>query len=189
MEKIIFLDRDGVINVDLIGDYVKTWEEFRFEEGAIEAMRELHDLGYQIIIISNQAGIGDGVFSEKDLWDVQGKMLDQLDKHGIEIRDTFYCLHGKKEGCSCRKPEVGLFEKAVEGKTIDRSNTFFIGDKLTDIRAGKKFGLRTIFVRTGHGKFEESKLTTDLKPEYIADNLKSAVQFLRTWEQAKGQKS
>ncbi|MFA6600889.1 MAG: HAD family hydrolase [Candidatus Omnitrophota bacterium] len=176
--KIVFIDRDGVINVDLIGDYVKSWSEFRFEDGALEAMRSLQDSGYGIIIVSNQAGVGDGVFSEDALWDVHQKMLDELERAGISVLDTYYCLHGKEEGCRCRKPATGLFEKAAHDYAFERMKTYFVGDKASDIEAGKRFGLKTIFVRTGHGRTEEKKLAGHLLPDAIADDLLSAVRIL-----------
>lgn len=175
-EKVIFIDRDGVINVDLLGDYIKSWKEFRFEKDAAEALKLLYERGYQIVIISNQAGIGDGVFSREALDEVQQGMLADLKKRGVEIRASYYCLHGKKEGCGCRKPKIGLFEQAANDIPFDPSVTFFIGDKASDIEAGKAFGLKTIFVRTGWGIRDEGKLTGDLQPDYIFDSLHDAVE-------------
>lgn len=178
MEKIIFIDRDGVINVDLIGDYIKSWEEFRFEQGAVEGMKKLVQEGYSIVIISNQAGIGDGIFSEDALKEIHGNMIRELKEEGIPIRATFYCIHGKNAGCKCRKPETGLFEAAAKEIRFERSETFLIGDKASDVEAGKRFGLKTIFVRTGHGRFDEAKLTGKLKPDHRAENLNEAVDWL-----------
>jgi len=178
MNQIIFIDRDGVINIDLIGDYVKSWNEFRFEKGALEALKAFHEAGYAIIVVSNQAGIGDGVYPEEQLWDTHSKMIEALKKQGVTITDAFFCLHGKEAGCGCRKPETGLFEQAAAKYRFDKSKTYFIGDKVTDIAAGKKFGLKTFFVRTGHGKNEEKLLTGNLKPDQIADNLLQASKVL-----------
>lgn len=178
MDKVVFIDRDGVINVDLIGDYIKTWEEFRFEEGALTALRKMNERGFKIVIISNQAGVGDGIFTEDALWDIHHRMVDELKKNGVTVSGTYYCLHGKDEGCKCRKPETGLFEKALKDFTIDRAKTFFIGDKASDIEAGKRFGLRTIFVRTGHGKTHERYLGGELVPDYVADNIEKAEKLL-----------
>ncbi len=183
MDKVIFIDRDGVINIDLIGDYIKTWDEFHFELGAEEALKRLNDAGYKIIIISNQAGIGDGIFKEEALWDLHQKMIEALNKQDIVIHDTFYCLHGKQEGCKCRKPEVGLFEKALTSADFDREKTFFIGDKATDIEAGLRFGLKTIFVLTGHGPYDKEKLTDTIKPNLMAENLLEATQLLLTQDE------
>ncbi len=175
MDKIVFIDRDGVINVDPIGDYVKTWEEFRFEAGALEALKSLHDAGFKIIVISNQAGIGDGVYPEAELWDIHKKMLAELEDKGIHLYASHYCLHGKEAGCKCRKPETGLFEQAVQGLEFDRSRTYFIGDKATDMEAGKRFGLKTIFVRTGHGKFDEEKLNQKYNPDHRVNTVRDAA--------------
>lgn len=176
--RIIFMDRDGVINIDPIGDYVKSWKDFKFEPGLFEALRLLMQKGYQIIVISNQAGIGDGLYTEADLRDIHRHMIAVFEKQGIEIRSAHYCLHGKDAGCKCRKPEIGLFEDATHGLPFLKDKTFFIGDKKTDMEAGKRFGIKTVFVRTGHGKIDEAKLTPDLKPDIIADNLGEAVQKL-----------
>jgi len=177
-DKIVFIDRDGVINVDLIGDYIKSWEEFRFEPSAIPSLQSICKKGFNIIIISNQAGVGDGVYSESSLWKIHEKMISELNEKDIKIKATYYCLHGKNEGCSCRKPEIGLFDQAVKGLKFDPKKTFFIGDKATDVEAGKRFGLKTIFVRTGHGKADEKKLPGDLKPDFIVDDLEAAVPLL-----------
>ncbi len=178
MLKIVFIDRDGVINVDPIGDYVKSWAEFKFEKGALKALKTLTDRGFEIVVISNQAGIGDGVYTESSLRDIHKRMLKTFTQHGIRIRSAHYCLHGKTAGCKCRKPETGLFEDAVKGIEYDPGSTYFIGDKSSDVAAGKRFGIRTLFVRTGHGKTEEAKLEGDLKPDLIAENIEEAVEKL-----------
>lgn len=176
--KIIFIDRDGVINVDPIGDYIKKWEDFIFEKGALQGLIEIRRKGYEIIIISNQAGIGDGVYPETELWNIHENMLKEFAKRRIEILAAHYCLHGKEHGCDCRKPKTGLFKKAVEGMRYEKEKTFMIGDKASDMEGAKKFGLKTIFVRTGHGKFDEAKLTDATRPDFIAENLLSAARFL-----------
>ncbi|MDD5218242.1 MAG: HAD-IIIA family hydrolase, partial [Candidatus Omnitrophica bacterium] len=138
----------------------------------------LCDRGYELVVISNQAGIGDGVYPESALWDIQKKMLAEFTQRGVRIRSSHYCLHGKKAGCSCRKPETGLFKQAVDGVTYDPGQTYFIGDKASDVEAGKRFGIHTIFVRTGHGKFDEPKLSGTLKPDYLVDKLPDVLEIL-----------
>lgn len=177
MEKVIFVDRDGVINVDLMG-YVEKPEDFRFEEGAIAALKKLYEAGYKIIVISNQAGVGDGVFTSEACWIVHRHMLAELAKEGIDVFSAHYCLHGKTAGCACRKPEIGLFKDAEKRIEFDKSKTFFIGDKSTDIEAGKKYGIKTAFVRTGHGREDEKKLTKEMNPDLRADNLLAAVNLI-----------
>ena len=180
MQRIVFIDRDDVINIDPIGDYVKKWEDFRFEEGALDALKAITDKGPEIILVSNQAGIGDGVYAEKELWNIHGRMIKKMTEEGIRIRGTYYCLHGKKEGCPCRKPETGLFKKAVKNIQFDPQKTYFVGDKATDVEAGKRFGIKTIFVRTGHGKADEPKLKGSLKPDYIVNTLSDAVPLINS---------
>lgn len=175
--KVVFIDRDGVINVDL-WKYVEEWKEFKFERSVLPALKELTDEGFNIFIISNQAGVGDGIFTEAAMWKVHEKMVRVLAKRGIVIRGARFCTHGKKERCDCRKPKTQLLEKAVAGFNFDKKKTFFVGDKLSDIAAGKNFGIKTILVRTGYGKETEKKLTRALRPDHIVDNLNDAVPFI-----------
>ncbi len=175
--KVVFFDRDGVINVDL-WKYVETWKEFRFEKGALEALKTLTDKGFDIFIISNQAGVGDGVFSEAAMWQVHEKMVAAMAKRDIKIRGARYCTHAKNARCDCRKPKTQLLDKAVANLTFDREKTYFVGDKLSDLETGKNFGVRTILVRTGYGQETEKKLTKKLKPDHIVNNLKEALPFI-----------
>lgn len=177
--KIIFIDRDGVINVDPIGDYIKSWKNFRFEAGALQALKKITDKGYEIIVISNQAGIGDKVYPEKELWNIHKNMMALFAKKGIRCSAGIYCLHGKKAGCKCRKPEIGLFKEAAKRVSFDRKKTFFIGDKISDVQAGKRFGLKTIMVMTGHGKLEVDQAVGANKPDFKAKNLLEAVKYIK----------
>lgn len=176
-EKIIFVDRDGVINEDKIGDYITRWEDFRFIPGAVEALKKLSSTGFRIIIVSNQAGIGDGVYSESALNHITKQMLRELRSKKIRISKVYYCLHGKTAGCGCRKPETGLFRKARKDFKFDPRQTFFIGDKVTDVLAGGRFGLRSLFVLTGHGQNDREKLDAIGKPEGIFPSLKEAADY------------
>jgi D-glycero-D-manno-heptose 1,7-bisphosphate phosphatase len=175
--KVVFIDRDGVINVDL-WKYVENWKEFKFEKGALDALKILTDKGYEIFIISNQAGVGDGIFSEAAMWQVHEKMVAAMTKREIKIRGARYCPHAKKAKCDCRKPKTQLLEKAVANIQFDKERTYFVGDKMSDLEAGKNFGVKTILVRTGYGAKTEKKLTDALRPEHIVDNLKEAVPFI-----------
>jgi histidinol-phosphate phosphatase family protein len=177
LRKVVFIDRDGVINVDL-WKYVESWKEFRFEKGALDGLKTLSDKGFDIFIISNQAGVGDGVFSEAAMWEVHEKMVAAMAKREIKIRGARYCTHGKKAKCDCRKPKPGLLEKAVARIDFDRKKTYFVGDKLSDLEAGKNFGVRTILVRTGYGKETEKKLPKKLQPDHIVNDLRDAAEII-----------
>ena len=175
-ERVVFVDRDGVINEDKIGDYIKKWEEFKFHEHVLEGLRRLTEAGFKIILISNQAGVGDGVFTEQDLRKVHEKMLGAFHKEGIRLHGAYFCLHGKEAGCECRKPKTGLFRQAAQnGAVIDPASTYFIGDKSSDIEAGKNFALKTILVRTGYGRNAESECRGKLKPDGVVDHFGQAV--------------
>ena len=182
MRRVAFVDRDGVINTDL-WKYVEHWGEFTFEKSAVKALRTLTENDFDIFIISNQAGVGDGIFTAEQLWDVHEKMLKHLDAEGVRIKGSQYCLHSKKTVCDCRKPKTGLLEKAVEGIRFDKSRTFFVGDKLSDIEAGKNFKVRTILVRTGYGRDAEAQLSEKLQPEHIVDDLGTAVPIILSAQQ------
>ena len=178
-EKIIFLDRDGVINWDPIGDYIKHPDDFRFLEGSDKALKKFSNAGFKIVIISNQAGVGDGVFSEEDLKKVNDKFMDESKKIGVNIDHVYYCLHGKRAGCGCRKPETGLFEIAEkEIGNFKKTEAYYVGDKSSDIEAGKRFGLQAVFVLTGHGSNEKEKLKEEYYPDKILDNLNEAADFI-----------
>jgi D,D-heptose 1,7-bisphosphate phosphatase len=177
MNKVIFLDRDGVINKDPEHGYVKSPEEFEFIPGSLSAIKKLDAYGYEIIVISNQAGIAKGLYTEKDLEAVNKKMLSEIEEVGAKISNTYYCIHQEEDNCDCRKPKTGLFRQATEGKNINLENTFFIGDKRTDIEAGKKAGCKTILVLSGKSK-KGDQANWNFKPDYIKKDLKEAVKWI-----------
>ncbi|MBI4430520.1 MAG: HAD family hydrolase [Candidatus Omnitrophica bacterium] len=175
--KTIFLDRDGVLIADPIGNYIMSPADLKLLPGVIEGVRLLHWAGFRLIMISNQAGIGDGVYKFEALEKVTGKLCNIFSEHGVRFDGIYYCLHGKLEACGCRKPRTGLFWKAAGDFAIDRRNSYFIGDKISDVEAGKEFGVRVIMLRTGHGRLEE-KLITTMRPDHLADTFMEAVQVI-----------
>ena len=137
MNKAIFLDRDGTINVDK--KYLSKIEDFEYLSGAIEGLKLLQDAGYLLIIITNQSGIARGYYTEDDFSKLNDWMIQNLKSRGIEISKVYYCPHhldGKIEkyrvDCNCRKPKLGLYQKAIEDFDIDLSESWTIGDKLRD---------------------------------------------------------
>ena len=144
MNKAIFLDRDGVLNVDL--GYVYKKSDFSIIEGVIEALTFFSGIGFMLIVITNQSGIRRGLYSEEEFLELNGFMLDLFKKASIEITDVFYCPHSPADNCSCRKPKTELIDTAVAKYNIDRSASYLIGDKLTDIEAGRSAGLAKSFL-------------------------------------------
>ncbi len=145
--KIIFLDRDGVINKKMHrGEYVRTPEEFKFLPDAIKAVKILSDNGYEIYIISNQAGVGRGFMTEPDLFQIHKYMEKELLKYGGKISGIYYCLHTANDNCFCRKPKPGMLHRAAADHHINLRNVIFIGDDPRDVEAGKAAGCRPILV-------------------------------------------
>lgn len=183
--KVIFLDRDGVINVDpeFINEYmyVTKWEEFRFIPRAKQAMKKLADNGYSVYIISNQAGIGKGYFTMAALSDITKKMRAEIKKAGGRIAGAYYCPHRKEQNCACRKPKTGLFKKALKRGKIDFGRTYFIGDNIKDVVAGKAIGCGTILVLSGKTKRSDVKRNSakwEAKPDFIKRDLYDAVNLV-----------
>lgn len=176
--KILLVDRDGVLNQDYVGDYVKRWEDFKFLPGVLPALARLNQAGMRTLLISNQAGIGDGAYKKEQLDDITRRMLEEIRKAGGEIADVFYCLHGKEAGCDCRKPKTGLFKQARSRWPFEPAETFFIGDKLSDILAGRNFGLRTLMVMTGYGRAHIKEATRENAPELTCEDFKEAVEIV-----------
>lgn len=146
-KKVIFLDRDGVINNKAPkSDYIKSWDEFKFIDGSIEAMKFLTEKKYQIFIVSNQAGVARGIMSQNDLSLITKKMVSVLRKQGIRISGVYYCTHGWDEGCFCRKPKPGMFYRASREHFVNLSKSLFIGDETTDKLAGDAAGVKTLIV-------------------------------------------
>lgn len=169
--KIIFLDRDGVINRDP-GFGIPSWDQFEFIPGSLEALKQLHLADFQVILISNQAGVAKGLYTMDDLRDITKNMLKVIKKAGGHIHSVFYCPHQDQDNCNCRKPKAGLFSQAAKGRKINFSDTFFVGDNRRDVLAAKAIGAKSIFVLSGNTKLEN----LDVKPNFIANNLLNAVE-------------
>ncbi|HVZ12543.1 MAG TPA: HAD family hydrolase [Patescibacteria group bacterium] len=148
MKKIIFLDRDGIINKKPAkADYVKSWGEFQLLPHALEALKYLEKNGFQIFIITNQAGIARGLMSEKDLENIHKHMQEIFKKNNIHVTKIYYCPHGWDEGCDCRKPKPGMLFQAAKEYDFDLKQAIFIGDDARDKEAGETAGCRVILMK------------------------------------------
>ncbi len=181
MRKVIFLDRDGVINKDPGGwtkhNYVTKWSDFRFLPGVFAALKKLKGHGYRVIVISNQAGVNRGHFTREDLKKVDRKMRGAVISHGGKIEMSYYCVHTPEEGCVCRKPKPGLFDKARKERGIGETNAYFIGDTLVDVEAGINAGLKTALLLTGKTSLEDIR-KAKLRPQQVFSSLKEAVDYI-----------
>ena len=179
MSKIIFVDRDGVINeFPGLGFYVTRWEDFRFLPGALEAIALLTRAGYATLVLSNQGCVAKGLLSESALQEMTGRMLRLVEAEGGRIDGVYYCRHETSDNCECKKPNTGLFKQAAEDRPIDFGSAFFIGDTAEDVEAGKRIGCKTILVLSGktHGTGEAARFT--VKPDAIKKDLLEAAQWV-----------
>ncbi len=150
MKRAVFLDRDGVINESPPRhDYVKVWEEFRFLPEVPEAIKKLNRAGFFVIVVSNQRGVARGLFTEEDLEDIHSRMLDELRSEGAKIDAIYYCPHDVSDDCDCRKPKPGMILKAREEHDLDLPGSFIVGDSTSDVEAGRRAGLKTIYLGDG----------------------------------------
>ena len=155
MTSAVFLDRDGVINVD--HGYVSTWEQFEFLPGVPEALRKLQDAGYLLIIVSNQSGIGRGYYSEADLASLNQAISQHLASTvGVTLSGFYHCPHHPTEAegefrrrCDCRKPAPGMIRQAVLDHGVDVKTSILVGDRDSDIAAGRAAGVAKLFKVAG----------------------------------------
>ncbi len=176
-EKIIFLDRDGVINeFPGKGRYVTDWSEFRFIPEAVEALKRLSQAGYKIFIVSNQAGVGRGIYSKQQLDQITLKMLSYLRGQAIEIERVFYCTHRPEENCPCRKPKTQFFDEVLSKYNgIDLGSVYMVGDSEKDILAGKNAGIKTALILGGATQASQVK-DWIFQPDGIYNNLLDFVE-------------
>ncbi len=179
--KIIFLDRDGVINqFPGYGSYVTKIREFHFILGSLQAIRQLTQAGYKLFVISNQAGVGKGIYSLQKLQRIDAYMRRNVEKAGGKIHKSFYCTHRADAGCDCRKPGIGLLKKALKSlhKTIAHAQkAFFVGDSQGDIATGHRAGCKTIFVLCGRDNLRSLR-QWKVKPDFIVKDLKAAAKII-----------
>ena len=135
----VFIDRDGVVNHDF--GYVFRWEDFKFIDGAIEAMKILKKNNFLIFIVTNQSGISRGYYSEEDLFLLNKQLCDYLSFNGINIEGIYYCPHRPEEKCVCRKPSPGLILRAAREHAINLQRSCMIGDKMSDVESGIRAGV------------------------------------------------
>ena len=181
MEKVIFLDRDGTLNVEV--NYLHRKEDLVLLPGVPEALKAFKDQGYKLVVITNQAGVARGYYTEEDVKELHRYMNELLAGQGAGIDAFYYCPHHPEHGigkykipCHCRKPVTGMFEMAEQDFEVDKASSWMIGDKLIDIEAGRNYGVRTVLVGTGYGAgvHDEQKKKGDFPYDLYADDLLEA---------------
>jgi rfaE bifunctional protein nucleotidyltransferase chain/domain len=162
----VFLDRDGTIIEEM--DYLHEPERIRILPHAMEGVKRFQDMGYRIVILTNQPGIGIGYYSKEDFYRVNRTLLKSFSEKGILVDKIYFCPHSKSEKCACRKPEQALIQRARRELNLDLSRSVIIGDKTSDIETGMRAAMRTILVRTGF-KGEDGEYP--IRPDFTAEDL------------------
>ncbi len=172
MKKAIFLDRDGTLNID--HGYVHKIDDFEFIEGVIPTLRKLQQMGYLLVVVTNQSGIARGYFSEEDFLQLTEWMDWSLAEQDVDLAGIYYCPHhpeGKGEyqkQCDCRKPKGGMLKDAIKALKIDPQQSVMVGDKVEDLLAAQEAKVKTkILVRTGKAVTAEGENLAD----YVLDSL------------------
>lgn len=190
MLQAIILDRDGVLIKDK--GFVHKIKDIELYPRVIEALQRV-DKKAKVIIITNQAGIAKGIYTEENYRQGRNYIHALFEKHSIKITAEYFCPH-HPEGtvapynveCNCRKPASGLFERAIKEQQLDSKNCWTIGDMRRDILAGQRVGMKTILVKTGFGGKGGSG--DEITPNYIAEDLYDAIKFIQEQEKEEKKK-
>jgi D-glycero-D-manno-heptose 1,7-bisphosphate phosphatase len=178
--KAIFLDRDGTLNVDT--GYVHKIPDFAFEKNVLAGLKILQAAGFSFFIITNQAGIGKGYFSEKDFEVFNQHLLEQLALHEIHIEKTYFCpfhpaasVEKYKQDSNFRKPATGMLEQAAKEFPIEIKNSWIIGDKWSDVQTGNNFGIKSILLKSGKSGSDNQH---QAQATYVAQDFLQAANFI-----------
>lgn len=191
MEKIVFLDRDGTLNEEV--EYLHRPEDLKLLPGVPGALKRLKDGGFKLVVVTNQAGVARGYYTEADVAALHQYLNRLLAGDGAEIDRYFYCPHHPEHGigkyraaCHCRKPETGMLEMAEKYYRVDKSKSFMIGDKLLDTEAGRRYGVHPVLVGTGYGKEIYDGLTKEQRKvsfDYYAPTMEMAADWILDQEE------
>ena len=165
----VFVDRDGTIIEDC--DYCSDPKDVKIFPGVPEALRRLKSNGFKLIIITNQSGIGRGLFTLEQYRAVEAEVLRQLGDGLLDA--SYFCPDAPSQQCNCRKPATGMIVAAAREHQLDLSRSFLVGDKETDVECGRNAGVRTIRVRTGF-----DRETTNSKADWVAEDVPTAVDLI-----------
>ncbi len=170
--KAVFIDRDGTIVKDV--PYCSHPDDLELLTGAGEGIRKLNEARFKVIIVTNQSGIARGYFSVSTLEQIHQKLRNDLVKYGAHIDDIYYCPHHPDYSCDCRKPKPTLILQAATEHNIDLSESFFIGDTVNDMEAGRKAGCKTVLLIPS--KTPDNYQAHRITPDFIVSNFRQAVE-------------
>jgi D-glycero-D-manno-heptose 1,7-bisphosphate phosphatase len=174
-DRLVMIDRDGVINEDST-EFVKSVAEWRPIAGSLEAIAALHRAGWRIAVVTNQSGIGRGLYDVATLEAIHAHMRERVRAAGGELAGVYYCPHLPDDGCECRKPRPGMFRALERELNVSVRGAPYIGDRLSDVEAAENVGARPMLVRTGTGAVTETLLGARRVP--VFDDLAAAARSL-----------
>jgi histidinol-phosphate phosphatase family protein len=179
MKTAVFLDRDGVINRNIDGDYVRHWQEFEFLLGSREAIQRLLREHKPVIVVCNQACIGKGLVSDAMVQEINRRLVTQTSVASRKISAVYHCPHRVEDGCQCRKPKPGMLLKAAADWDLDLTRCYMVGDAISDIEAGSAVGCTTFLVKTGRGsRALRERQNWKTQPDFIVEDLAQAVEII-----------
>lgn len=177
--KIVFMDRDGTIHIDKVETHLI--DDLEFFNDTVSFMQKVTSLGYDIIVVTNQSGIGKGHYDIETMKEFNFHMVKELEKYGINILAVLYCPHIKEDNCSCMKPKSGMFEKARELFNIDMSNSIMVGDQTSDVLASINIGITENYLVTTGIYDDGYVLPTELSGKVIVcENLAEAGEHIQS---------
>jgi histidinol-phosphate phosphatase family protein len=182
-QKLLLIDRDGVINQKASrGEYVNTWERFKWIPETRQAMKELATRGFKFVVISNQAGIARGMVDAATSDQINQNMIAELRKDNVDVLSVYVCPHHWDEGCECRKPAPGLFFRASSDHLLRMDHTIFIGDDPRDSLAADNAGCQCVLVGNGHKELSHLKVNPALRAETLLDAVPWICTQFQNWE-------
>ena len=174
--RFVLLDRDGTVIEDK--HYLHDPDEVELLPGAVAGLSRMRDLGFGLILVTNQSGVGRGYFTHDQVRAVNERLAGMLAEHGLEFDGIFYCPHEPEKECDCRKPAPGLVIQAAATLQFDPTESYMIGDKACDVGLGRAVGATTILVRTGKGAVEEPACLDAGLVDFVARDLVDAASFI-----------
>jgi D-glycero-D-manno-heptose 1,7-bisphosphate phosphatase len=185
MKRAVFIDRDGTIS-DEVG-YINHATRFRLFPYAASAIKLLNENGWLAIVITNQAGVARGYFSEDMIQTVHKRMTKELETGGARLDAVYYCAHHPSIGeppyrfdCDCRKPKPGLISRAAKDFDIGLSESWMVGDRYSDVELARNAGVKSMFVMSGYGRgeWEHQRTSWNQQPDLVAEDLLEAVRVI-----------
>jgi D-glycero-D-manno-heptose 1,7-bisphosphate phosphatase len=170
-EKVVILDRDGTVVVDR--HYLSEPDGLELLPGAAEGLRQLYEHGYKLVVITNQSGVGRGLFSLQRLSEIHDRFREMVNAVGARVEEIYFCPHIPEDECDCRKPRLGLLMRAASELHFNPADAIVIGDKMSDMEFGRRAGATTILIAPGH-----SETCGDLAPDFVTANLIDAARII-----------